>query len=149
MRLALLILGGALCSAQSFYAAGVSVLPSTQPEPTPWTVVATPASGNKVWSISGTNYGLTQGPHPQFLSTAWSALATPAQTEIGNLKLFLLAGLGASVAGTNAGYSIVGGTIGYYQLGKSAWAIVGGYAVQKSSVGGTVTRGTIGIGRSF
>lgn len=147
MRLALLLLALPL-AAQSFYAAGVSILPSTRPEPTPWTVVATPASkGGAVWSISGNNYGITKTK--QFQSTAWTALATPATTVVKGLKIFILAGAGAAVSGTNAGYSITGGTVAYYALGSSAWGIVGGYLVEKTSIGGTDTRGTIGIGRTF
>jgi hypothetical protein len=50
------------------------------------------ATDGAVWSISGNNYSVAikQG-HPQFISTAWTSLATPAQTVIPKIKIFLLA----------------------------------------------------------
>ncbi len=134
---------------QSFYAAAVSILPSTRPEPTPETFVATPISKGNIWSISGNSYSLTHEVHPRFQSTAWTAVATPAQTVIGALKLFVLAGSGAATAGTNVGYSVLGGTVAAYTLGKGPWVFIGGYFVEKTSIGGTDTRGVAGIGRAF
>ena len=146
MKLALLLLG-IPAFGQSFYAAGVSALPQSSPKPAGWTAVAVPTNATQsIWSISGLDYSVTSAHKIQ--SVAWSAVATPATTKLGSFKFFVLAGAGGATTATNAGYAITGGTMGILPLGKYG-ALVGGWTVEKTSVGGLNNYAKLGWGMSF
>lgn len=148
MKALLGILFAVSLHAQSFFAAGASFQASSQPKSTGWAISATEVSKSaQLWSISGVDFSTVRsGSGPWTIqTTAWTAGATPLR-KFGLIQTYALAGLGGASTGTNAGYAITGGFIGTIPIKKML--LLFGYAVEKSSIGGSQNLVKIGFGGS-
>ena len=134
----ILLLGfiGLPICAQSFYAAGASALPQSSPKPSGWTAIAILASSaNKLYSISGTDWTVNDKKLAQ--NATWTGIATPAKTmSFGTL--YALGAAGGATTGMNTGAALTGGVILFVPIKAGKWgALVAGYTVVKSTIGGT------------
>lgn len=142
-----LLLGTAL-HAQSFYAAGASALPQTSPKPSGWIAVAVLASSaNKLYSISGTDWTINNKKLAQ--AATWTGIATPVKTmSFGTL--YALGAAGGATTGMNAGAAITGGAILYIPIkGGKLGALVAGYTIVKSTIGGAQDELKLGWGTTI
>jgi hypothetical protein len=136
MKLLLSVLIALSAHAQSFYAAGASALPQSSPKPSGWTAVAILASSaNKLYSISGTDWTLNDKKLAQ--AATWTGIATPAKVmSFGTL--YALGAAGGATTGQNTGAAITGGAILFVPIKAGKWgALVAGYTIVKSTIGGT------------
>jgi len=133
-------------SAQSFIACGGSALPSSSPKPTGWCASVSSTKVSKLWNIAGIDFTVVRTGSPRYAvqTVGWDAAATPLQTY-GKLETYGLMGIGGATTGANQGYVVTGGVIGRYPL-KLGW-IVGGWMMEKTSIGGTQALIKIGWGK--
>jgi hypothetical protein len=132
----------------SFYAAGASALPQTSPKPSGWTAIAVLASAqNKLYSISGTDWTINNKKLAQ--AATWTGIATPTKVmSFGTL--YLLGAAGGATTGTNTGAALTGGAILYMPLnGGKLGAIVAGYSIVKSTIGGSQSELKLGWGTTI
>lgn len=128
----------------TFYAAGVSALPQTKPEPTGWAVIATEINTkNQIYSFSETDYTLSNG---KLVSSARTGLATPLRS-FGAFTLYGLGDAGVATTGTSTGSAFAGGGFVLIPIKKSGWDLLVGARVLKTMVGGSQAYMEVGIGR--
>lgn len=148
LRFALLLLVGPLCAQGTFYAAGISALPQTRPQPTGWFVSSVTAMGkvpNQTFLIVGEDYVYAnrQIQAVGFAGTSFACYSLPFA------QVYCFLGLGgASTPSTNsASIAITGGGYAPIPLNKKKTLdLIPGFALYQSSKG---TARAVHLGFSF
>lgn len=133
-----------LTSATTFVAAGVTLLPQTQPHPTGWAVVATEVSTSaQIYSFSETDYSLVNG---KFQTSARTGLATPLR-KFGGMTLYGLGDAGMVTTGVNTGAAYAGGGVLVIPSGK--FDVIVGIREVHTSINGNATLIEVGFGKKL
>ncbi|HLG97123.1 MAG TPA: hypothetical protein VKX49_12495 [Bryobacteraceae bacterium] len=143
-RLLALLLFSIPAAAQTFYGAGITLLPQSSPKPSAWFVAATNISKTQdVWSFSETDAVLV---NKRIVTSARTGIATGLRS-FGPWKLFALANAGVATNGgaTSGAYAGGGVLTGPFPHSSRLKTILGTRII-RSGVGGTTVTYNIGFG---
>lgn len=143
----LLLLFAGLASGQTFYAAGLSLLPQSSPKPSGFAAAVIPVSTTqKVYSISEIDFTATRTASGVYsVQTSARTGAAVFMRAFGKLNLYGLGDAGAATTGTNSGGALAGGGIATWPTRWKGVYGAAGVRVLKTSIGGTQTLVEIGI----
>lgn len=128
----------AVAHCQSFYAAGISLLPQSSPKPTGWAAAIVTVNANqKVYSISEVDFTVVKNGALYNVQTAARTGIATWLRAFGPVNLYGLADAGAATSGTTSSGAFAGGGMLVFPINKQIGGTVGA-RVLKTNLGSQV-----------